>query len=191
MLPFAPQLHIFKYASDTLERLLFATFSHHAPALLAAVDIDCPEQLELHWACRQLPTNLPFAIDGQALKDWIPDIRHHAVYRNRLTALAAIKTIAAASHLALALNCTSDARRLYWLAGEMDDVRLAMVTADALTDKHLPAPLKHALETRLLAALNAADQQQGHLQPRPYYQQQQQRPLSEEVERYSREEKVR
>ncbi|KAL8769789.1 MAG: hypothetical protein Q9194_005354, partial [Teloschistes cf. exilis] len=30
MLPFALQLHIFKHASDTLERLLFATLSHHA-----------------------------------------------------------------------------------------------------------------------------------------------------------------
>ncbi|KAL9588427.1 MAG: hypothetical protein Q9203_002763 [Teloschistes exilis] len=111
MLPFALQLHIFKHASDTLERLLFAT-----------------------------------------------------------------------------TLCTSDGRRLAWLAGEMDAVRLGMVAADALTDKHLPLTTKHALEARLLAALNQATRQHGH---HYYHHHQPQRPLSEEVERYSQEDKMR
>ncbi|KAI4201698.1 MAG: hypothetical protein LQ350_003052 [Teloschistes chrysophthalmus] len=43
---------------------------HHAPALLASKDIDCPEQLELHWACRaNSPSTSPFPIDRQALND--------------------------------------------------------------------------------------------------------------------------
>ncbi|KAI4099739.1 MAG: hypothetical protein L6R37_005808 [Teloschistes peruensis] len=171
------------------ERLLFATLSHHAPALVAAKDIDCPEQLELHWACRHIPPHLPFPIDRQALSGWIPNIGHHTVHRNRLTGLAAIKTIFAAAALACSLDSQSDGRRLAWLAGEMDAVRLGMVVADALTDKHLPLTTKHALEARLLAALNTANRQQGH----HYYHhhRQQQRPLSEEVRRYSQEDKIR
>ncbi|KAL8662115.1 MAG: hypothetical protein Q9202_005007 [Teloschistes flavicans] len=181
MLPFAPQHRIFKHASETLEALLFATLSAHHPALLAQKDFDCPEQIELNWACRHLPATLPHPIDRQALNDWIPDIRHHAVHRNRFTALAAVKTIAAAANLAHSLGSRPAGRRLGWLAGEMDAVRLAMVAAGALTDKHLPPPLQAALETRLVAAL-ADDTDAQQREPGQ---------LSEEVGAYTVEEKMR
>ncbi|KAL8691917.1 MAG: hypothetical protein Q9218_002946 [Villophora microphyllina] len=183
MLPFAVQLAIFKFVADALEGIFFEIFEEKGSTLLEEKEIECKEQLELNWGCRHLPQYAP-NIDRESLNDWIPDIRHHAVHRNKMTATAACRTISEAGKLASSLGHHTTGHHLHYLASEMDQVRRQMKEAGALTDKDLPVEIKKGLLGRLTTALTTAAAGAAPLHHQHHE-------LSPEVTAYTFEDKIR
>jgi len=151
-----------KYAAEELESICFDILEQFAPALLEEKGFECKEQVELNWACRQFPHHgTGIDIDFQSLTDWIPDIRHAAVHRHQMTALAACKTIYEAANLAFSLGYNKVADKLRIMALELDWARCEMIKHGALNDKELPADVKQAVVTRLRGAITAAKDNTG------------------------------
>ena len=140
---------------EELESICFEILQEKAPILLGEQDIECKEMLELNWACKKLPQYC-FGIDRQSLCDWIPDIRHAAVHRNRMTATAACKTVDEAAKLASFLGYDKIGAKLRAIAAEMDWARCEMTKNGALTHKELPKDVKKTVEDKLVGVLAAA-----------------------------------
>ena len=183
LLPYGLQLNIFKYAQEELESICFEILQSRAPAVLDKKDIECKEMLELNWACRKLPEYCP-DIDRRSLCDWIPDIRHAAVHRDKMTATAACKTLDEAAKLAFSLNFDKIADKLRKIATEMDWARCEMKNKGALTIKDLDKDVKEAIENRLmgvLAVIKAGTESKWHCRWE----------ISREVTTYTMDDKIR
>lgn len=124
-LPFSVYLAIVKYAADECEIISFDVLQKHEPALLEERDIDCAEQVELNWSCKRLPPFCPKTLE-ECLQDWLPDIRHASVHRNKMTALAACRTIYEAANFATTMGYEEVGRKLISIATEMDWCRSGM-----------------------------------------------------------------
>jgi len=173
-----------KYVAEELEAISFDILRHFAPALLEEQGFECKEQIELNWACRQFAYHCTgIEIDLQSLTDWIPDIRHAAVHRHQMTALAACKTIHEAANLAFSLGSEEVGDKLQMIALEMDWARCEMIKHGALNDKMLPADVKQAVVDRLRGAISAAKDNVGRDQTNEWR-------LSNDVVSYTMDEKL-
>lgn len=183
-LPYIPQFNIMKYVAEELEAISFDILQQFAPALLEEQGFECEEQIELNWACRQFAYHCTgIEIDLQSLTDWIPDIRHAAVHRHQMTALAACKTIHEAANLAFSLGSEEVGDKLRMIALEMDWARCEMIKHGALNDKMLPADIKQAVVDRLRGAISAAKDNVGRDQTNEWK-------LSDGVVSYTMDEKL-
>jgi len=173
-----------KYVAEELEAISFDILQQFAPALLEEQGFECKEQIELNWACRQFAYHCTgIEIDLQSLTDWIPDIRHAAVHRHQMTALAACKTIHEAANLAVSLGSKEVGDKLQAIALEMDWARCEMIKHGALNDKQLPADVKQAVVDRLRGAITAAKDNVGRDQSNEWR-------LSDDVTSYTMDEKL-
>ena len=165
-LPFLEVYNIISYATKELERISFAILQENDPAVLDEYDKEVPEQVELSWTSMQIyghypalpepsPVWLPDMLRGP-IRDWLPDIRHLNVHRNKITALAACKTFNEAAKFASTMKFEELGRKLKSFAVEMDWCRAQMVKSDILLHKNLPRDLKAEINQRLTAVLNAA-----------------------------------
>ena len=112
--------------------------------------------LELNAACKMLPQYYP-DIDRQSMTDWIPDIRHAVVHRNRMTAVAACRMIWEAASFADALDDPQSGNSLRTIAEEMDWCRMEMKKNDVVSEQELSTELKTTIEDRLTGVLAAVE----------------------------------
>ena len=146
--PYGLQLNILKYVQEELEGICFEVFQKHCPDFLEEKELDCKEMIELNWACKQLST-LEIEIDRKSLCDWIPDIRHAAVHRSRITATAACRLIDEAAKLAFSLGYDQVGEKIKMIATEMDWARCEIKKNGALTVADLSKDIKEAVEGSL------------------------------------------
>lgn len=137
---------------EEMEKVTFDTLEAKAPSLLEGKEIDCKEMLELNWACKVLPKYCP-EIDCQSMTDWVPDIRHAVVHRNKMTATAACRTIEEAAKLADTLGHVITGDKLHTIAREMDWCRTQMKNSDVKIEKEMPLDLKEAIVEHLSGVL--------------------------------------
>ena len=156
-LPFAESFKIIGFTAKALEAICFGILQEFAPHFLENEDIECAEQLELNRACKDLLHVSAVASLRDTLNGWLPDIRHAAVHRNKMTALAACKTLYEAARFANTMGYEEEGRQLESIATEMDWCRAEMDKTEAKLHKDLPQPLKSIISQRLQGALEAAE----------------------------------
>ena len=156
-LPFAESFKIFGFAAKSLEVICFNILQEYAPQTLENDDIECAEQLELNRACKDFIHVNTTAPVRDILKDWLPDIRHASVHRNKMTALAACKTFYEAARFAHDMGYEEESRVFQSIATEMDWCRAKMEKTGMVLHKDLPEPLKSTISQRLQGVLEAAE----------------------------------
>ena len=142
--------------------------------------------LELNFACRKLLEYCPqLDIDWKALNDWIPDLRHAVVYRDRMTATAACKTVHEAGQFALSVGEVQVGRKCEFIAMGMDMERREMLRRmETLGVKVVTESVKEVAEQGLRELLTVAREET------PAYEVGGGWVLSDEVKGYSVEEKM-
>ena len=137
--------------------ICFNILQEHAPHILENEDIECPEQLELNRACKDLKNVRATASQRNRLTQWLQDIRHAAVHRNKMTASAACKTFYEAARFASVMGYEEESRQFESIATEMDWCRAQMEKTKINLHKDLPQPLKSTISQRLQGVLEAAE----------------------------------
>lgn len=117
---------------------------------------ECKQSVELNVACRVLPPHTAgYSIDFLNLIDWVPDIRHHAVHRKKMTALAACRTVYEGARFATSLGYKKVGDKLMAISLDMDWARCEMIKHNALNDKDLPEKVRAAVVARLESSIAA------------------------------------